>query len=151
MIVDTVANDVFPELLPEPLAKAVDIAFNQDFSQLEDGEYQVDGDDLFYIVQRYKTKPQSEGKLETHRKYIDLQFMVSGSETIGYAPLNQMVADMDYDEQRDVIFFKESPTMTNIVMTPGMYAIFYPEDGHAPGMVAGESQDVCKVVFKIKV
>jgi YhcH/YjgK/YiaL family protein len=151
MIVDTIANDIFASSLTGPLAKAVEIAFNEDFSQIEDGEYQVDGDDLFYIVQRYKTKSRSEGRLETHRKYIDLQFMVSGSETIGYAPLNQMEADMDYDEQRDLIFFKDSPAMSSIVMKPGMYAVFYPEDGHAPGMVDGQSQDICKVVFKIKV
>lgn len=150
MIVDTIENKAFTATLNGNLAKALEIASTTDFTQMEEGRYDVDGDNLYYLVQRYTTKDPENGKLEGHEKYIDVQFIVSGCEALGYAPIESIMKDTEYNGQKDIIFYQNTPLMTNVLLTQGMYAILYPNDAHAPGMTAIEQQDVCKVVFKVK-
>lgn len=151
MIVDTIDNKKFNATLSGGVAKAIEIAAKTDFTTMADGRYEVDGDKLYYIVMRYKTRPVEKGKLEAHRKYIDVQYVVSGCEAIGYAPLESMMPDTEYDGTKDILFFQNTPLMTKLILTQGMYSVLYPEDGHAPCLTALDEQEILKVVFKVKV
>ena len=116
---------------------------------MELGKYEIDGDNIFALVNEYNTKDESEGKLEAHKKYIDVQFVAKGSELMGYAPLeNQKVID-EYSEQNDITFFSGEKSFTQV--DEGMFAIFFPTDVHLPGIKVNEKSYVKKVVIKVKV
>jgi len=150
MIFDTIENNrIYTKLSPR-ISKAMKIAAETDFEKLADGKYEVDGDNLFYIVQRYKTGPVKD-KVETHQKYIDLQFIAKGVETIGYAHAEGLKEAIAYDESREVGFFHAENDVTFLNMKAGSFTIFWPNDAHMPGCQTNKPGDVTKVVFKIKV
>jgi biofilm protein TabA len=132
------------------IATAFDYLRTVDFSKLVDGRNAIDGDWLFAMLNRYRTKPHAEAVWESHRKYIDVQYLVSGSEWMGYVPLDRapMVA-MPYDAPRDVAFYAAGTD--GFLMTAGQFAVFFPEDIHAPGLMGGKAVDVVKVVVKVAV
>ena len=85
----------------------------------------------------------------SERKYIDVQFVAKGKELMGYAPLeNQKVID-EYNEQNDITFFRGEKSFVKV--DEGMFAIFFPEDIHMPGIKVGERSQLKKVVIKVKV
>jgi beta-galactosidase beta subunit len=93
MILDTIDNTRLYVGLHARFAKALEVLTDKTLSQKEDGKYAVDGDNIYYTIQRYTTKPLNEGKLEAHRKYIDIQFLLSGVELLGYTPLKNSYAE----------------------------------------------------------
>lgn len=120
-----------------------------DFSLMEDGKYTIDGDTIFAAVSRYKTKELKDAKTENHKNYIDIQYVVKGTEKIGYAPFKAQQASTPYDTEKDVAFY-DCP-VSLITMDQGSFAIFFPDDIHSPGVVNGSPENVLKVVVKIKV
>jgi YhcH/YjgK/YiaL family protein len=151
MIIDDVKNAGTYKGISPLIDKALELLAAEDFLSKTDGEYSIQGRDLFYIVQRYTTKPLEDGLFETHRKYIDIQLVVSGSEAIGYANRKDLAVKEPYDESRDVELYEmpENPAMVNL--TGGSFGVFWPQDGHLPCRISREKSDVCKVVFKVKV
>ena len=149
MIFDTIKNRKLYSKLSPLIGKALKIAAETDFEKLKNGKYEVDSDKLFYIVQRYKTK-LSMKKIEAHRKYIDVQFLVKGTERIGYSAADKLKLHTPYDEKKDVGFFYAVNT-TFLNMTKGDFTIFWPSDAHMPGCQVYKPQEVIKVVFKVKV
>ena len=92
-----------------------------------------------------KTKEQA--KLETHNEFIDIQIPLSGIETMGYTPASSCTpADAAYNAEKDITFF-EGLAETYVTVKPGMFAIFFPQDGHAPGVTP---EGVKKVIVKVK-
>ncbi len=115
------------------------------------GRYSIDGDDCFALVQSYNTKPISEGKFEAHRKYIDIQFIQAGRETILWTPLAQLTKTTEpYAAEKDIAFFATPAHVTPIQLHAGEFTIFFPEDGHAPGLEYAGSTEVRKTVIKIR-
>ena len=115
------------------------------------GRFPLDGDDCFALVQSYAAKPMAEAKFEAHRKYIDIQFIQAGRETILWSPLAALTEILQpYDAERDVAFFATPPHVTPIHLRAGEFTIFFPEDGHAPGLEYGGSTEVRKTVIKIR-
>ena len=88
MIVDKIENARLYTQLSKPIAKALEALKEQNLSELADGRHDIDGDNIFLLSQRYETKPFEQGKLEAHRKYIDVQFVAAGREILAYAPLD---------------------------------------------------------------
>jgi YhcH/YjgK/YiaL family protein len=149
MIIDKLSNSNLYSGLGERINKAFDYLKQTDFSKMELGKYEIDGDNIFALVNEYNTKDQSEGKLEAHKKYIDVQFVAKGRELMGYAPFeNQKVID-EYNEQNDITFFSGDKSFTQV--NEGMFAIFFPTDVHLPGIKVDEPAYVKKVVVKVKV
>jgi len=149
MIIDKLSNSHLYNGLGERIIAAFEYLKNTDFSNIEPGKYEIDGDNIFAIVAEYNTKDESEGKLEAHKKYIDVQFVAKGKEFMGYAPLaDQQVID-EYNEQNDITFFIGAKSFTQI--DEGMFAIFFPDDVHLPGIKVDEKSFVKKVVVKVKV
>jgi len=149
VIIDQLSNSHLYSGLGERINKAFAYLKETDFSKMELGKYEIDGNDIFALVNEYNTKDESEGKLEAHKKYIDVQFVAKGSELMGYAPLeNQKVID-EYNEQNDITFYSGKKTFT--LVDEGMFAIFFPTDVHLPGIKLNEKTYVKKVVIKVKV
>ncbi|MBW6500109.1 MAG: YhcH/YjgK/YiaL family protein [Bacteroidales bacterium] len=120
-----------------------------DLSALELKRYDIDGDNLYVAVSEYLTKNPEEAYYEAHRKYIDIQYVVSGKELIGITPLsmkNEIIES--YDPERDIEFFTVS-SENNLSATPDRFFIFFPGDAHRPGLRDGENAMVKKIVVKV--
>jgi YhcH/YjgK/YiaL family protein len=128
--------------------KAFDFVKSSDFSELEDGKYEIQGSDLFLVLNTINGKSESEAITEAHRKYIDIQIPLTGNEAFGWIPVEKCTKiKMDYDNDKDLILFKNEPT--NIIgVEDGDFLIFFPEDGHAPGIGEGK---IRKVIVKVLV
>ena len=90
-------------------------------------------------------------KFEYHRKYMDIQFIVSGKEIIGWAPAEQMTITEAYDPDRDIAFGSVPEKWTPVYLRSGQAALFYPWDAHAPKLAAGNTSSVMKIVVKVSV
>lgn len=120
-----------------------------DFSKMDLGRYELDGDNIFYMVQSYDTDP-SKTVSESHRKYIDIQFMVEGEEIIGVADISSEKELTEAKEENDVWFYncKTEP----LTLSAGKYMVLYPNDLHCPGVATNGKALTCrKVVVKVKV
>ena len=136
--------------LPEDILRGLKFLAETDIAALPAGRVDIDGDRLFALIQDYETVPKAEKRPESHASYIDIQYVASGREVIGYAPLagNNPVAE-DLLESRDVQFFATVADETDLVLGTGAYAVFHPTDIHRPGCAAGAPAKVRKVVVKI--
>lgn len=109
------------------------------------GKYTLD-DGAFYNVCDCNQKPASEKQYETHRKYIDIQFIVGGTEDMGYADIGALTETQAYDEKGDYALFDGEGVM--LTFKPGDFAVFAPMDAHKPGCGNGTSK---KVIIKVPV
>ncbi len=115
-----------------------------------EGRVDLDGDRLFALISTYETKTGSEWQFEGHRRYIDIQYVASGREIIGWAPSEQATVTAPYDDRSDIWFGTVPPrAVTKVPMQPDRVAVFYPSDAHAPGRAWGISVPVRKIVVKI--
>jgi YhcH/YjgK/YiaL family protein len=150
MILDRLEHAKLYRPLAVDIARALDYLQATNLRELADGRHVIDGERLFAIVQRYQPKPAKEAKWESHRKYIDVQYVVEGCEWMGYAPLSdKWPVTQAYDAQKDVGFFDAQGVLMEV--PAGSFAIFMPQDVHAPNLTtdsSGNVPPVCKVVVK---
>ncbi len=151
MVHDTLANAALYEALSPRFAAAFAWLRGCDGTQAL-GRHDVDGDNCFALVQTYATKPLDTAKFEAHRKYIDIQYIHSGRETILWAPLTAMREEtMPYHVDKEAALFKLVEDRTPVNMEPGHFAILWPQDAHAPCVQWGGQEQVFKVVIKVAV
>lgn len=149
MIADHIKNkDLYSNLNPD-IKKALNYLAETDFSETESGRYEIDGDNIFALVSEYKTKDLSQGKPESHRNYIDVQFVFSGEEFIGYAPLSDQKIVEEYNQQNDITFYDCEQSLC--LIQEKMFAVFFPTDIHMPGIRVTNSIPVKKIVVKVRV
>lgn len=117
---------------------------------MADGRHEIDGDDVFALVQAYDTGPATEKRFETHRVYVDLQYVAAGAERILYAPAAELEIETPYDPPRDIAFYAEPKASSSLLMRTGALAVFHPADAHKPGCMAGGRDAVRKVVVKVR-
>lgn len=147
MILDTLQNADLYKNLDTNLRLGLEYLQNTDFNSLEMGKYEIKGDEVFAILQTYDTKEESDCRLEAHKKYVDIQYMVSGDEQMGVVPFNnQEISEALPDN--DVTFFKGTGSL--VLVREGSFAVFYQSDVHAPGIKAGSSGKIIKVVVKVQ-
>jgi YhcH/YjgK/YiaL family protein len=148
MIVDDLSNAERYVDLHRGFRLGFDFLTRADLAELASGKYELDGERVFALVNRDPGRGRSGARLEAHRKYIDIQFLVSGNEEIGWRPTVQcrQVAE-PYDAARDIAFYADPPCAW-INLPLGSFMIFYPEDAHAP--LASTGQNV-KAVIKVAV
>lgn len=120
----------------------------KNLSELSLGRHDIDGDRLFCKIEKRPGRTRTESRLEAHRKYIDIQYVITGNDEMGWKPVSDCkIIDMPYDEKEDVMIFKDEPvSWTNV--PAGSFAIFFPEDSHAPLVSMDE---IHKIVFKVAV
>jgi biofilm protein TabA len=131
--------------------KAFKFLKDSDLSKLEPKRYDIDGDNLFATVSEYLTKNEETTNFEAHRKYIDIQYVISGKEIMNVAPLSS-VKDIiiPYDATKDIEFMTVG-RVVNHLATPGRLFIFFPGDAHRPGLKDGVNSQVRKIVIKLKI
>lgn len=152
MIFDSAKNlDFYRNLGVEGrYAKAVDFLKNTDLKNLQPGKYEIDGKHVYANVVEYTTIPWEEAKYETHHHYTDIQYVIYGSETMTYAPIDGLKEKVPYNEEKDVVFYDNENPGLKVVVKAGEYMIFNPWDGHKPKAADGEPASIKKVIVKIK-
>lgn len=121
---------------------------NTDFSKLEDGKYIIDGENMFVNIQTYMTK--SDANFEAHRKYADIQYIISGSEKIGVTDYENCSTVIAYDKENDIEFL--SGKGDYVSLKEGDFLVLYPSDAHKPSIsIDAFSSRVRKAVVKVMV
>ena len=146
MIYDRIENIETYSAISERLAKGLRLLQTTDFSAIEAGKYEVDGKELFFMLQSYQSKEQND-RPEAHKKYIDIQYILEGEEQIGIGALSEMVEEVSANPDGDIWFY-HGP-VTHFKMEKGNFAVFFPQDAHAPGIATGDPAPVRKVVVKV--
>lgn len=136
--------------LPKALVKGLDYLQQTDFSKVAVGKYEIEGSSIYALVQEYQTAPKAEKKAEAHGKYIDIQYIAQGKEVIGFAPFSpESEVKENLLDQKDAIYYNSVKGEMDLMMSDGMYAIFFPEEIHRPGCNYEAGGQVRKVVVKI--
>jgi YhcH/YjgK/YiaL family protein len=132
------------------LHRAFELLCSPEVLALPAGRHELDGERIIALPQGYATKEPSAGRWEAHRRYIDIQYMVSGREAMGWTPAANLVVDTDYDQEKDIAFYTgQGPVLS---VDQGMFAVFFPHDGHMPGLrVSQQPEQVRKIVMKVLV
>jgi biofilm protein TabA len=149
MIIDTLTNAPKYIGLHPLFAKAFDFINKNDMANLPDGVSEIsEGLKVIVNTANGKTAQASLAKFECHDKNIDIQFCVKGLETIAWKPREKcFTPNGEYNPEKDVRFFSDAPDMS-FQLTDGQFAIFFPEDVHAPMIGDGE---IKKIVIKVKI
>lgn len=128
--------------------RAFEYIRNTDLHALMPGVYHIVGDDLFAIVEHVPGRTRDDAKLECHRRYIDIQLVLDGTDEMGWKTLADCNDPLDeYSAERDIRFFNDAPS-TWVATPPDHFCIFFPEDAHAPLV---SDSFIRKVIFKIAV
>ncbi len=118
----------------------------------EEKEYSVQGDEIWARVMSYQTLEPKKTVLEAHRNYVDVQMLLGGQELVEIFNPERLDVVEGYDEERDVEFYqsREAP-ISRLLLQPGFFAMFFPQDAHRPQLrVQEEAEWVKKVVVKIR-
>jgi len=147
MITDHLSHaDRYHAVAPR-LARAFEFLQNTDLAVLDEGRYELDGTNLFVLVQRYVTKTPDQGRWEVHRQYADLQLVVQGCERMGYGPLGRF-AGGTYDADKDIAFLAGAGDL--LTLADGEFVLLWPGDVHMPQMAVDNPAPVKKIVVKIR-
>jgi YhcH/YjgK/YiaL family protein len=148
LIIDSIENASLYFPLNDRFAAAFRALESRQLLQAEAGRHVLQDTDLFALVQRYTTKPHSEGRWEAHLRYIDLQYIVSGTEVMGHAQLSSLALAEPYDEAKDIMFLTGDGNL--FTLPAGSFAVFFPHDAHMPMLSPGSPTPVHKIVLKIR-
>lgn len=136
--------------LEDKINKAIDYISNLDIHNAAVGTYEIDRDS-YYMVQEYCTKQRIDCKLESHKKYVDIQWIVKGREEIDTASVIGLEILEDYNSEKDAMFWKIPDNMQRNVLGENSYVVLYPHDGHMPCIAVGKTEKIKKIVVKVKI
>ena len=108
-------------------------------------------DDFYYNIQYYDTKSPDLCDFESHRKYIDIQFMVSGKECLEISDTSRLSVKQPYNENLDVMFWNVPENISKTVLSEGDYIVLYPEMAHRGAVICQKSEKVLKIVGKVRI
>ena len=149
MIIDTLNNSAKYDAMHPLFAKAFEFIKQTDLINAADGKSDIaEGLKAIFSNKTGVTAEASVAKFECHNKHIDIQLCIKGNETIGWKPREKCVVENGgYNPEKDVQLYTEQPDMY-FQLTNGQFAIFFPEDVHAPMIGDGE---IKKLVIKVKI
>jgi len=146
MILDVLENTHRYCSLNKGFAKAFEFLSRSDLKKLPLGKYEIDGDRIYAMVSKEPGRREEDAFLETHEKYIDIQLILAGIDTMGWKPRSLCKQPAQgYDQKADIEFFADRPDVW-IAVESGVFVIFFPEDAHMP-LISPEQ--IHKVVVKI--
>jgi len=150
MILDDLHRSALYAGVAPGLGIAFDYLHGTEFSHVADGKYPLGESGVYALVSRYRTKTPNDAVWESHRRHIDVQCVIQGRERFGYAALDRAPSvKTPYNDEKDVIFYE--PGSDTVTLAAGQFAIFFPQDVHAPSLTDGTPSDVVKVVIKVPV
>lgn len=148
MITDKLENIKLYLTINPRFSKALEYLQNTNLKEIENGKYKIENDEIFAIVQEYMTKDKNECKLEGHKNYIDIQYIISGEELIGISTLENQ-EKVTVNKEDDYTFYEGESYF--IKLKEGMFAIFFPDDLHMPSIKVEATKSVKKIVIKVKI
>ena len=148
MIIDTLDNLGKYVALNPLFADVVEFLKTHDLRTMEVGKYPIKDKDLFLNLSLTKQRTKETAFLETHIDMIDIQVPITCAETFGYSPLCDLPA-FEYNAEKDITKYGDTKPQTYVTVNPGQFAIFFPQDGHAPCII--EEEEIKKAIFKVKV
>ena len=122
-----------------------------DLAALPLGRTDIEGDDVYVVVSEAETRPPEQVRFEAHRRYIDIQLVVRGQESIGYAPAASLVSAEPYDAAKDIEFFGVPQESAALALRAGDFVVFAPGDGHRPSLHLDGPHVSRTVVVKVSV
>lgn len=151
MIYDAIENiGRYAQSIPH-LGKVLDFVAS-DIASLADGRHEIDGDRAFASISSYGSKRLEDGVFEAHRRYADIQIVLDGEEFCGVVPgASWLKENIPYDPEKDIRFFASPSNFSKILLEPGVFAYFAPEDAHMPGLALGALRRIRKCVVKVAV
>ncbi len=149
MIADIIENAQNYYNLGKNFEKGFEFLKTTDLKNLENGRYEIDGDNIFVSIQDYQTKQENEGKFEAHKKYADIQFIIKGEEKIGYTNIKNCTPTTFYDDTNDIIFL--DGTGDFIKAKENTFLVFFPQDAHMPCISVNNPEYVKKAVVKVRI
>jgi biofilm protein TabA len=150
MILDILSHRGRYRGISSGIERALDYLAVTDFSALEDGKHAIEDDEIYAILMTYDSEPERARSFEAHRKYLDVQYILSGREIIYWAPMEELSPKGEYSEEKDVVFLS-GDARTRLQLTSGSFAVFYPEDAHKPNCAWDDPQRVRKAVVKVRI
>ena len=150
MICDRLTNARLYAGLGAGITRALDALSDPVLQSQPDGRYDIDGDRLYCLVQRYTTRTADRCNLESHRKYIDVQLIVSGEEEILHAEPDGLAVRQHYDPAVDKALYHPVEGMTRLRLRGGQFVVFFPHDAHMACLQAGGPREVHKIVAKVR-
>ena len=153
MILDRLDTSVAYAALGERFAAAFAYLRQADLAGVADGTHEIEGRNVFAIVQTYPAKPAAQGRWEAHRDYADIQLVIRGAERMGVTPMGSVASQTPYDAEKDVEFFAgELSAGQCFRVDAGTFAVFFPHDVHMPSLALDDARptDVKKVVIKVR-
>ncbi|MBN2456772.1 MAG: YhcH/YjgK/YiaL family protein [Sedimentisphaerales bacterium] len=150
MIVDKIENAHIYNAISTGLTKALEILKDPALGEQEKGRYEVDGENVFYMVQQYTTKPVEQSKLEAHKTYIDVHYIVKGNELVGYTSLDNPKLPAAHYDKGDDRLYDVPDNISRIILTPGTFCVAFPQDAHMPCCQIKGPEEVKKIVVKVK-
>lgn len=146
MILDRIENAALYFAIHPKFKLAFEHAIRMNAEATPAGRYELDGENMYALVQEYNTKLKEDAKWEAHRRYIDLQYVVQGQESMGYSNIHHLQQG-EYDASKDFLpLFGEGD---QVILRRGCFVLLFPEDAHMPSMAVGESAPARKIVLKI--
>jgi 3-deoxy-D-manno-octulosonate 8-phosphate phosphatase (KDO 8-P phosphatase) len=130
--------------------KTIEYLRQLDLKNMQVGRYPLD-EKSYYMIQEYTTKAAEECKLESHKRYIDIQWMLDGEEKIQVSDIYSLEMKVPYDSEKDLMFWKDRSYMTEIILKSDSYVVLYPENAHKPAVMVDKPIKVKKLVAKIAV
>ncbi len=149
MVLDSIQNASRYLTMGKGIATSLLYLQNNDLAKVQPGRYEIEGDRLVMIVSEYESNNTDECRLEGHRRYIDLQYWVNGSELMGHEILDAQPVLSEYNEKTDCAFYNCIASYSRLL--PGMFVIYYPSDLHTSVVDPLSDASVKKIVFKIMV
>ncbi|PKF50137.1 N-acetylneuraminate anomerase [Enterovibrio nigricans] len=136
--------------LPDAFRRSLAFLAETDMVALSTGRHDIDGDNIYVNVMAFDTQPANEKLAEVHKEYIDIQFLISGEERIGFALANgNNPIAKEYDGESDFYLVESMEGECEVIMSPGMFAIFLTEQPHKPGCNVSASTPIKKAVVKV--
>ena len=149
MILDKISNQNLYTGIHKGFQQVFDFINSNDLTAIDLGKHNIDGENAFVIVMEYTTQDRVECKAETHKNYIDIQYMIEGEEGVGISSLSNETPTTPYNEEGDFMFYT-LPELPQIQLKKQHFAIFFPDDIHQTMIALDGPKKLRKAVFKIR-
>lgn len=147
MIINNLKNKEKYKIIHPLFGKAFTFLEKENLNQLPEGKLEIDGDDLFAIISKPGSSAEEIPKLEAHKKYIDIHYIIAGTELFGWKNLEDCKhVEGEFDFEKDYVLYNDQD-FTNLLLKKNDFVVVYPEDAHSPGI---KTEQLHKVVLKIK-
>jgi YhcH/YjgK/YiaL family protein len=148
MIIDDLKNSSIYIKLHSRFEDAFNYLKENDFSTIEPGDYEIDGNNIYAMVRNMDTKLKESCSWQSHKKYIDIHYLFEGVEGFGYASVDQMKFSV-YDEKKDKVTLTGNGDF--FTLYKGSFIVCYPQDIHMPAVALKEPEKITKIIIKVKI